>query len=128
MRNPTAITPDQFQPARVDGQQNVVPAAKFAPTPTPAPAPPPIAQQSQTPLQPTARESASPFARRVDLPPPPAQQQPANTPPPERIIERIRDVPVAPAPPPKAMTAAAQSVIGPLSQRGAGRWQSRQEV
>jgi hypothetical protein len=143
MRNPTAITPDQFTPF---GEQSLPPApmrsandAKPVPDPAqpdlapaplaPAIAPPvtsAIAPTRAEPLAPSASQAPSPFARTPDLPPPPTQQVQHDPPPaPERIIERIREVPVAPAPPPKPMTAAAQSVIGSLSGRGFG-WQPRQ--
>jgi hypothetical protein len=134
--NPTEITPDQFQPAerQLDGRRR---AESSSPPATPgvpqAPAPPvlprPPADLTPTaPLQPAADAGPSPFARLPDVPPPPTRTvrgepvQPA----PERIIERIREVPVTPLAPPKAMTAAAQSVIGPLGQRHGG-WQPRQE-
>ena len=71
------------------------------------------------------------FTRWTVPPPPlPAQRDGPDSfrqPPPERIIERIREVPVAPSPPPARMTAAAQSIIGPLSQRRSGGWRPRQE-
>ncbi len=128
--DPTAITPDQFTPVgdltqSVDpARRSMEPAAPPAMQAEPAiPVPPPAPQ-----LQPATDEGPSPFARQPELPPAPdARAGQANTPapPPERVIERIREVPVMPPTPPKAMTAATQSVIGSLAQRRAGRWQPR---
>jgi hypothetical protein len=56
----------------------------------------------------------------------PTRRSEAAKPPRERVIERIREVPAAAPVQPKAMTAAAQSVIGSLSARRAGAWRSRQ--
>lgn len=124
---PFRITPDQFQPylpetippVRTSGEAPVVP---------PPTVPPPASPRT---LEPAPHEAPSPFARIAQQPLPPAL--PAAAPSaaervlPERIIERIREVPIVPPAPPKAMTAAAQSLIGSLSRRGSGRWQPRQE-
>jgi hypothetical protein len=131
-RNPTEITPDQFKPRATE-------ASPAPPTERPAHAPVYAAEPAETsrtevpaqpePLQPATDAGPSPFASQPHLPPAP-DQHPARDatarPAPERIIERIREVPVSPPAPPKANTAAAQSVIGPLSQRRMGGWQPRQ--
>lgn len=130
--NPTAITPDQFSPRLPDTGSAPAKPVSVQESPLPPVAHPearPIhaTPEPPEPIQPSATQAPSPFARTPDLPPPPpvqhVQSDPTKTP--ERIIERIQEVPVAPAPPPKPMTAAAQSVIGPLSQRRSG-WQPRQ--
>ena len=134
IRNPAEITPDQFTPRAAENTQIPPPHDILPPKtslPTEAARTEPRFPEPQPPasLQPAADHGPSPFARQPDLPPAPAAQQtqpePAK-PAPERIIERIREVPITPSTPPKAMTAAAQSVIGPLGQRRFGRWQPRQ--
>ena len=133
--NPARITPDQFTPNR----ETTVSAA---PLPGPAAFASAVAQAAPEPasrpaefsppafaLQPAKDTAPSPFSRvpAFAAVPLPAAPQASARPQPERIIERIREIPVAPPVPPKAMTAAAQSVIGPLAQRRSGGWQPRQE-
>lgn len=134
---PSAITPDQFQPRSgqtADAAPALRPVPASAPDPSPAPAEP-VPAEAPTPaapaslLRPATDDGPSPFARQVDIPPTPDTQAgwaDAAKPAPERIIERIREVPIAPPAPPKAMTAGAQSVIGSLGQRRSNRWQPRQ--
>lgn len=128
--NPTAITVDQFSPhlpdtASTPDQPAGAPVAPMSQAAQPQAAEPQAALAPADPAQPSPAHAPSPFARTPDLPAPMQQAHNNPAPPPERIIERIREVPVAPAPAPKPMTAAAQSVIGPLSQRSFG-WQPRQ--
>lgn len=134
-RNPAEITPDQFRPH--DPEPTAVAASEGAaavPAPALLPAEPPRAESPvqyvrPVPLEPAADTSTSPFAPRADLHPLPPVVPPRESdarPVPERIIERIREVPVGPPTPPKAMTAAAQSVIGSLAQRGSRGWKPRQ--
>jgi hypothetical protein len=125
------ITPDQFQPlgGTATDRSAAPPAAPVA-APSPLPSPSTVAR-APPPLEPAARDAGSPLVDRSHLPPPPPpspERTPlAAPPPPERIVERLRVVPVAPAAPPRAMTAAGQSVIGALGERRSGGWQPRQE-
>jgi hypothetical protein len=133
--NPATITPDQFTPRAPEAipaappVRRAHPLDEAAPAPDPTPEPPPPSRVA-APLEPAADRGPSIFARRsgstFDVPPWPGRPDSVQ-PRPERIIERIREVPVAPPEPPTPMTAAAQSVIGPLGQRRSGGWQPRQE-
>ncbi|MGH6612678.1 hypothetical protein [Sphingomonas sp.] len=130
LATPFRVTPDQFQP---HGVEKAAPLRLVA-DPPPASAPPVAAAPSgqdlppvlPQPIAPVARDAESPVARFPDALPPPPAQAPAPAPP-ERVIERIREVSVAPAAPAPPMTAAGQSVIGSLTQRAAQGWQPRQE-
>jgi nicotinate-nucleotide--dimethylbenzimidazole phosphoribosyltransferase len=130
-RNPSEITPDQFQVRTARTASSAPPEAQAPALPARVRAP---AESTQTagqtrpfePVRPAASAGSSPFARHPELAAsaPAPRRSEAAKPTPERIIERIREVP-APAPP-KAMTAAAQSVIGSLSARRAGAFRPRQ--
>jgi hypothetical protein len=82
-------------------------------------------------LEPAPVDIPSPLARVHDgtvarPAPAPAHQAPERRPP-ERIVERIREVPVAPPTTHTPLTAQAQSVIGSLDTPRFGRWRPRQE-
>ena len=127
---PFRVTADQFQPYAPETHPPIRTVANDPASRGAAPLLQPRQDLPQTPppLEPVARDAESPLARYTEaLPPPPAQ---AHTPAPaipERVVERIREVSVAPPAPPPSMTAAAQSVIGSLSQRSSHGWQPRQE-
>ena len=126
---PFRVTADQFQPSALAAPPPIraaandaahEPAALLQPRQDLPPTPPP--------LQPLARDAESPLARYAEALPPPPVQAPSPAPAtPERVVERIREVSVAPPAPPPAMTAAGQSVIGSLGQRGSHGWLPRQE-
>jgi hypothetical protein len=126
---PFRVTADQFQPYAPETRPPIQAVAN-----DPAQLPPPLLQPRQDlpptppPLEPVARDAESPVARYAEaLPPPPAQGRTPAPAIPERVVERIREVSVAPPAPPPSMTAADQSVIGSLSLRGSHGWQPRQE-
>lgn len=87
-------------------------------------------QPGATPLMPSNHEAHSLAAAWLDpfrSPAAATQDESSTASQPERIIERILEVPVAPSAPPRPMTAAGQSVIGSLDSRRAEGWRPRQE-
>lgn len=127
--SPKATRSPSFPDVPADVPQPVVSPSQPRPVSVPSPAP----ELTGPVLAPSSLQGRSPLVHigvEAQLPAPEISNRPLPAPATrERIveIEHIREVPARPAASPMPMTAAGQSVIGPLGAGRLGHWRPRQE-
>lgn len=133
---PWPITAAQFQPLgtpspTANSPTQARPLLQESVPPLPQPDPPAVrVLPNPLPLEPQNPPSPLAYTFQQAMPPPSAvpPSQPVEAAPPEPIVtRRSHELSARPATRPKAATAAAQSVIGPLGTHRFGRWSPRQE-